>query len=584
VLIVLIAIPVQQVWGRSTSSPTPPQPSPTPGIQFAIPALDEWLNTDPSGISRGAVTLDGYRLFAIAAPGLGSAQATADPNPVKARIQVIEDRLRHIVNSNFAPGSLQVTSSIDSTSNQPIVSIGYRAGGTDHNDELITVTTLDAQIHSTTPEAWAEEVAQITEAALIRAEQERQPAFLKQRTVWAGSILLVAGFLSLIATFLQQHLRQERQQLSAQSQATTQQIADALDENNPAVPINLTSLLLQHQMDNQQRRGVNEIQRRLLQVAQTAIWGVGIYVILGLFPYTRWLQLTLLSWLQIPLKLFIIAVIVYILVRLSEVLTDRLFWVLQNSTSLAPEASQRIALRFSTFARVGKSVLALLLIASGVVIALSVVGVQVGPLLAGAGIIGLGISFASQSLIKDMINGFLILLEDQYGVGDVIIVGEVSGLVENMNLRITQLRNEEGRLITIPNSVITIVQNLSKEWSRVDLQVSVGYDADLNQALAVIDDVAQTMSRDRQWEDLILEKPLLLGVDRMDHMGVTIRLWIKTKPLKQWEVAREYRRRLKLAFDDVGIPIGIPQQSLWFHNQSQIADSDGMPNLGTQVK
>jgi small conductance mechanosensitive channel len=203
----------------------------------------------------------------------------------------------------------------------------------------------------------------------------------------------------------------------------------------------------------------------------------------------------------------------------------------------------------------------------GVMAAISTLGIEVNPaLLTLAGIIGVGISLASQNLIKDVINGFLILLEDQYGVGDVVAIGEVSGFVENMNLRITQLRNAEGHLITIPNSSISVVQNLSKEWSRVDLSINVAYDANLDQALKVTEQVAQEMSRDPDWQSLILETPQLLGVENLDYSGATIRLWIKTQPLKQWEVAREYRRRLKLAFDQAGISIGIPQQSLWVSN------------------
>jgi len=234
--------------------------------------------------------------------------------------------------------------------------------------------------------------------------------------------------------------------------------------------------------------------------------------------------------------------------------------------------TQRVALRFFTFARVVKSVLTLLIIGSGVIVALSLLGVRVAPLLAGAGIIGLGISFASQSLIKDMINGFLILLEDQYGVGDVISVGNVSGLVENMNLRITQLRSADGSLITVPNSSIAIVQNLSKEWSRVDLTIDVAYEADIDRAMTVIQQVATEMSRDRQWRDLILDPPTVLGIDKMDNAGIMVRVWIKTQPLKQWEVSREFRRRLKLALDKAEIPIGGPQQPVLVSNVSSLED------------
>jgi small conductance mechanosensitive channel len=254
-------------------------------------------------------------------------------------------------------------------------------------------------------------------------------------------------------------------------------------------------------------------------------------------------------------------------IRLSGIVIDRLFLALQSGTSLAANTSQRLILRFTTFSRVAKSVAVLFWGTIAVLVAVSILGVAVSPaLLTLTGIIGVGISLASQNLIKDIINGFLILLEDQYGVGDVVTIDKVSGLVENMNLRITQLRSTEGQLITIPNSAITVVQNLSKEWSRVDLSINVAYEADLDQALAVTEQVAHEMSRDPSWQHVILETPQLLGVDNLDNAGATIRLWIKTQPLRQWEVAREYRRRLKLAFDRAGISIGVPQQSLWLSN------------------
>jgi small conductance mechanosensitive channel len=150
-------------------------------------------------------------------------------------------------------------------------------------------------------------------------------------------------------------------------------------------------------------------------------------------------------------------------------------------------------------------------------------------------------------------------------VGDVVILGDIGGFVEYMGLRITQLRNEEGRLITVPNGSITVVQNLTKEWSRVDLLIDVDHSADIDKAIAVIERVATEMTEDDKWKHLILEPPLLLGVDQLNYVGATVRMWIKTQPLKQWDVGREYRRRLKIAFDQAGISIGIPQQSLRFN-------------------
>ncbi|MDJ0575109.1 MAG: mechanosensitive ion channel family protein [Xenococcaceae cyanobacterium MO_234.B1] len=211
-----------------------------------------------------------------------------------------------------------------------------------------------------------------------------------------------------------------------------------------------------------------------------------------------------------------------------------------------------------------KNVIATILIAIGILASLSLLGFDLAPLLAGAGIISLALSFASQNVLKDVINGFLILLEDQFGVGDVIISGDVAGFVENMNLRITQLRNEEGRLITIPNGQITVVQNLSKEWSRVDLMIPVALDSDIDQAIALMNEVAENMGQSREWSTKILEPPLVLGVDHLDHIGATVRVWIKTLPLKQWDVAREYRRRLKIAFDQAQINIGVPHHRFYY--------------------
>jgi moderate conductance mechanosensitive channel len=254
--------------------------------------------------------------------------------------------------------------------------------------------------------------------------------------------------------------------------------------------------------------------------------------------------------------------ITYLLMRITDVLIDRLFKAFEIQDTTPLDAPQRLALRLSTFSRVMKSLTAIAWGCLGGIVILSVIGIQVVPLLAGAGLVGLGISLASQSLIKDVINGCLILLEDQYAVGDVIRVGTVSGLVEYLSLRSTRIRSAEGNLITLPNSIISIVENLSKEWSRVDLAVAVSYDVDIDHAIEVVKQVGQVMLDDPEWQSKILEPPDVLGVDDLNNTGITLRIWIKTQPLQQWKVARDFRRRLKIAFDQQGIGIGVPQQSL----------------------
>ncbi len=153
-------------------------------------------------------------------------------------------------------------------------------------------------------------------------------------------------------------------------------------------------------------------------------------------------------------------------------------------------------------------------------------------------------------------------------VGDVIFIGDQGGLVEKITLRVTQLRNLDGELITIPNGSIEMVRNLSSDWSRVNYAIEVGYDADVDRALEVIEATAQQLYQDPQWQEQILEAPEILGVDNISHTGILIRLLIKTQPLQQWAVGREFRRRLKKVFDEQGIQVGIPQQTMYVSEPS----------------
>lgn len=324
-----------------------------------------------------------------------------------------------------------------------------------------------------------------------------------------------------------------------------------------------TELIVQQQLVKQRQRNASDLKRRLLHLGQVGIWGGSTYIILELFPYTRWLQPLIVS---APLQFLGIGIGTYVLVRLGDLLIDRFFETVQTNEFLISQTSHRRALRLSTLSQVLKSVASIIIVGAGVLIALSAIGVDLVPLLAGAGIIGLAISFAAQSVVKDAINGFLILVEDQYAVGDVISVGNANGLVENLNLRITQVRDSEGKLITIPNSAIVVVENHSKDWSRVDLTIKIAYGTNPDRALEVLQEIAEKMYRDRYWRTQLIELPEVLGIDAIEHSGMLIRVWLKTEPLQQWKVAREFRRRLKLAMKEKAIEIGTPQQFLHFRD------------------
>ncbi|MGB6295599.1 MAG: mechanosensitive ion channel family protein, partial [Rivularia sp. (in: cyanobacteria)] len=321
------------------------------------------------------------------------------------------------------------------------------------------------------------------------------------------------------------------------------------------------------QLNHQQNRHILEVKRRLFQLTQAVIWIGGTLIILSLFPYTRAIEVTIIAAIRIPLRLCVVGLITYVAVRLTYLLIDRFTSAfVESSTLLTPETSERLQLRVSTFSGVSKSIAGFIWVAVGMLLTLTVLGIDIIPLLAGASLVGVALSLASQSLIKDAINGFLIIVEDQYALGDVISVGDVGGLVENLNLRITQVRDAEGRLITIPNSEIKIVANLSSRWSRADLSIPVGYQTDVDKALQLIETVGLDMDQDAQWEHQIIEPPEVLGIENFGDRGLVIRVWIKTQPLKQWVVAREYRRRLKIAFDKAGISIPVLQQSIWLNS------------------
>ncbi len=193
---------------------------------------------------------------------------------------------------------------------------------------------------------------------------------------------------------------------------------------------------------------------------------------------------------------------------------------------------------------------------------LSAIGLDLGPLLAGAGVVGLAISFGAQSLVKDVISGLFILIENQFGVGDVVRIEGVSGAVERMTLRVVVLRDTHGVVHIVPNGEIKKVSNLTRTWARVVLDVGVAYKEDVDRVIAVMRDVGRELWEDEEWRPLLVEAVEVPGVESFDDSAVTIRLTAKTLPLKQWDVARELRRRLKRRFDAENIEIPFPHQKV----------------------
>jgi small-conductance mechanosensitive channel len=225
--------------------------------------------------------------------------------------------------------------------------------------------------------------------------------------------------------------------------------------------------------------------------------------------------------------------------------------------------SLRSAARAQTLALVLRSIASVLIWTIAITMILGELGVNLGPLIAGAGIAGVAIGFGAQSLVKDFLSGIFMLVEDQYGVGDIVDVGEATGTVEAVTLRTTRIRSVDGTVWHVPNGTIDRVGNMSQQWARALLDVDVAYGTDIDDAQRVIKAVADAVADDPEWRHRILEPPEVWGIESMGPDAISIRLVVKTRPGDQFPVMRELRRRLSDTFLSEGIEMPFPQRSVW---------------------
>lgn len=249
-------------------------------------------------------------------------------------------------------------------------------------------------------------------------------------------------------------------------------------------------------------------------------------------------------------KIALIIIFSIIFVRVIVFFTNKIRKLIVKSSLVNDE---RVALRAKTITGIINSLIIAFISTISVILILGELGINVAPIIAGAGVLGLAISFGAQNLVKDVITGFFILLEDQYGVGDIIKIDSHAGTVESMNLRTTILRDIEGNVHIIPNGEIKQVIVMTKHWSRALIDIQVFYKQDLQKIFSIINEEANKLFTDRS--DIIIESPEILGIDSIDSNGVTIRIIMKTKPAEQWTVSREFRKRVIERFNEAGIDL-----------------------------
>ncbi|MCD6283729.1 mechanosensitive ion channel family protein [bacterium] len=261
------------------------------------------------------------------------------------------------------------------------------------------------------------------------------------------------------------------------------------------------------------------------------------------------------------IKIIGIVVASYLIVKFGKIFIEKAVRkAVVSDHFLTKEAERK---REDTLIRIFNAALKVVVWLVAILTILPEVGINVGPLLAGAGIAGVAIGFGAQYMVRDFIAGLFIILENQYRIGDVVCFDGTCGLVEDIDLRKTVLRDLDGVVHNIPNGEIKKASNLSKDFARVNLNVGVSYDSDLEKVIEVVNRVGKELAEDPNWKEFIIKPPQFLRVEDFADSAIIIKILGETQPLKQWDVTGELRKRIKIAFDKEGIEIPFQQIVVW---------------------
>ncbi len=277
-----------------------------------------------------------------------------------------------------------------------------------------------------------------------------------------------------------------------------------------------------------------------------------------------------LAWLLTSgLRVLLILGLAWLLLRALRAGLRRFEAVVHDDDHAGRENSKRTR----TLIDMLQNLVSVAIVAITVLTVLQELGVNIMPILTGAGILGLAVGFGAQTLVKDIISGFFFILENQVRVGDVAQINGTGGLVEAINLRTIVLRDQGGIVHIFPCGSVTTLSNLSKDYSYALLDIGVAYKHDTDDVVAVLQATANDLQATAEFGSLMLEPIEIVGVEAFGDSSVTIRIRMKTLPLKQWTITREYRRRIKKAFDAAGIEIPFPQRDVHVHRLPQQAES-----------
>lgn len=275
-------------------------------------------------------------------------------------------------------------------------------------------------------------------------------------------------------------------------------------------------------------------------------------------------QVQLAELTQASIRVVIVLVVWWLLGRVVRILLGRVEHRLLRDVAADQPLSIEDRKRVDTLMRLLRQIVTVFLFVTLALVMLMQLGIAVGPILASAGVVGIAVGFGAQSLVRDIITGFFFVMENQVRVGDVAVINGTGGLVEAMTLRTLVIRDQAGTVHVFPNGSVETLSNMTRGWSAYVFDIGIAYKEDPDAAIAVIRATAEGLQDDPAFAGKIIEKPEIFGVDKLDDSAVVIRGRIKTIPIKQWEVGREFLKRVKVALDAAGIDIPFPHRTLVF--------------------
>ncbi len=527
--------------------------TPGPGLQSSLDAL----------YATAPVVIDGVTLFRIVVPATANAQQSIAmrSNTVGLALEAALATTEHdgAVRTVYDPATAQIeTVRINGQIVLQLVDEHHRDGL-----PIVTVTTADADYRRINVDALAQQWQSILEGAIVHALDIRQPAIQERN---ANRVLRVIGALVAItigAFFLSAFLARRIRSAGTALAARNAELEDARSQSSSSSPDSPAGEedqrrilgLLVLRIDPQKELTLLRALRFIAFALAALAWFAGITWGLLLFPQTA---PSGHAFLRNGLAVAAIWIGALLVDRLLTIMVDRLPTLWELRAFGTPEDQQRQLLRAPTIARALAGFKSFVLVFVALLATMTQLGIPVGSVVTIGGVAAIAVSLAAQNLIRDVVSGFLVLIEDQFVVGDFVTINGNRGSVERLTLRMVQIRDASGSLVTVSHSSATQVINHSRNWSRVDYEISIDATANVAFAISLLRQQIDDLETDDEWKDAIVEPAEWIGIDTMSRDGAVVRARIKTAPLRQFALRRELNARVMKAFSSAKIAFGAP--------------------------